>query len=78
VTSDLIVPRSSLAARETVASPPLIRETVVSPPLKVHVETAIAHGRRHYSASGEPLATTLAVLECPQREGFVAVDEPET
>ena len=42
------------------------------------VEVAIAHGRRYYSESGEPLATTLAVLECPQREGFVAVDEPET
>jgi hypothetical protein len=28
------------------------------------VEVAIAHGRRHYSQSGEPLATTLAVLEC--------------
>jgi hypothetical protein len=27
------------------------------------VEIAIAHGRRHYSESGEPLATTLAVLE---------------
>jgi hypothetical protein len=24
------------------------------------VEIAIAHGRRHYSESGEPLATTLA------------------
>jgi hypothetical protein len=32
---------------------------------------AIAHGRRHYSESGEPLATTLAVLEYLQREGFV-------
>ena len=40
------------------------------------VEIAIAHGRRHYSASGEPLATTLAVLECLQREGFVAGEEP--
>jgi hypothetical protein len=40
------------------------------------VEVAIAHGRRHYSQSGEPLATTLAVLECLQREGFVAVEEP--
>jgi len=40
------------------------------------VEIAIAHGRRHYSASGEPLATTLAVLECLQREGFVTVEEP--
>ena len=41
------------------------------------VEVAIAHGRRHYSASGEPLATTLAVLACLQREGFVTVEEPE-
>jgi hypothetical protein len=40
------------------------------------VETAIAHGRRHYSESGEPLATTLAVLECLQREGFVTVEQP--
>jgi hypothetical protein len=39
------------------------------------VEVAIAHGRRHFSASGEPLATTLAVLECLQREGFVTVEE---
>jgi hypothetical protein len=38
------------------------------------VEVAIAYGRRHYSASGEPLATTLAVLECLQREGFVTVE----
>jgi len=42
------------------------------------VEVAIAHGRRHYSESGEPLATTLAVLECLQREGFVTVEAPET
>jgi hypothetical protein len=40
------------------------------------VEIAIAHGRRHYSGSGEPLATTLAVLECLQREGFVTVEVP--
>jgi hypothetical protein len=40
------------------------------------VEVAIVHGRRHYSGSGEPLATTLAVLECLQREGFVTVEEP--
>jgi hypothetical protein len=32
------------------------------------VKVAIAHGRRHFSQSGEPLATTLAVLECLQRE----------
>jgi hypothetical protein len=42
------------------------------------VEVAIAHGRRHYSGRGEPLATTLAVLECLQREGFVTVEAPET
>jgi|SRR5262245_44083845 len=40
------------------------------------VEVAIAHGRRHYSGSGEPLATTLAVIECLQREGFVTVEAP--
>ena len=40
------------------------------------VEIAIAHGRRHYSESGEPLTTTLAALECLQREGFVTVEEP--
>jgi len=40
------------------------------------VEVAIAHGRRHYSESGEPLATTLAVLECLHRKGFVIVEEP--
>ena len=32
------------------------------------VEVAIAHGRRHYSGSGEPLTTTLEVLECLRRE----------
>jgi hypothetical protein len=42
------------------------------------VEAAIAHGRRHYSESGELLATTLAVLECLQREGFVTVEGPGT
>jgi hypothetical protein len=41
------------------------------------VEVALAHGRRHYSESGEPLATTL-VLECLQREGFVTVEAPAT
>jgi hypothetical protein len=40
------------------------------------VEVVIAHGRRHYSASGEPLATTLAALECLQRKRFVTVEEP--
>jgi hypothetical protein len=40
------------------------------------VDLAIAHGRQHYSESGEPLATTLAVLECLQREGFVIVEDP--
>jgi len=42
------------------------------------VEAAIARGCRHYSESGELLATTLAVLECLQREGFVTVEEPAT
>ena len=42
------------------------------------VEVAIAHGRRHYSESGELLATTLAVLECLRREGFVTVEDPAT
>ena len=40
------------------------------------ITAAIARGCRHYSESGELLATTLAVLECLQREGFVAVEEP--
>ena len=40
------------------------------------VEVAIVHGRRHYSESGELLATTLAVLECLRREGFVTVEGP--
>jgi len=40
------------------------------------VEVAIAHGRRHYSERGEPLATTLAVFECLQREGFLTVEGP--
>ena len=40
------------------------------------IETAIAPGCRHYSESGELLATTLAVVECLQREGFVTVEEP--
>ena len=39
------------------------------------VEAAIARGCRHYSESGELLATTLAVIECLQREGFVAVEK---
>ena len=41
------------------------------------VEAAIARGCRHYSESGELLATTLAVLECLQREGFVTVEKPD-
>jgi hypothetical protein len=41
------------------------------------VEAAIACGCRHYSESGELLATTLAVLEFLQREGFVTVEEPD-
>ena len=40
------------------------------------VEAAIARGCRHYSESGELLATTLAVFECLQRDGFVTVEEP--
>ena len=42
------------------------------------VEVAIARGRRQYRKSGEPLATTLAVLECLRREGFVTVEDPAT
>ena len=38
------------------------------------IEAAISRGCRHYSESGELLATTLAVLECLQREGFVTVE----
>lgn len=41
------------------------------------VETAIARGCKHHSESGELLATTLAVLECLQREGYVAVEMPD-
>ena len=44
--------------------------------LIVTIEAAIARGCRHYSEGGELLATTLAVLECLQREGFVTVEEP--
>jgi hypothetical protein len=40
------------------------------------IEAAIARGCQHYSEGGELLATTLAVLECLQQEGFVAVEEP--
>ena len=40
------------------------------------VEAAIARGCRHYSERGELLATTLAVLDCLQREGFVTVEKP--
>jgi hypothetical protein len=40
------------------------------------VEAAIARGCRHYRERGELLATTLAVLECLQREGFVTVEKP--
>src|SRR6516162_4812587 len=40
------------------------------------VEAAIARGCRHYNESGELLATTLAVLESLQRDGFVTVEEP--
>ena len=40
------------------------------------VEVAIVRGCRHYSERGELLATTRAVLECLQREGFVTVEAP--
>jgi hypothetical protein len=40
------------------------------------IEAAIARGCKHYSESGELLATTLAVLECLQHEGFVTVEKP--
>jgi len=33
------------------------------------IEAAITRGCRHYSEKGALLATTLAVLECLQREG---------
>jgi hypothetical protein len=46
--------------------------------LIVTIEVAIARGRRHYNESGELLATTRAVLECLQLEGFVTVEEPAT
>jgi hypothetical protein len=39
------------------------------------IESAIARGCRHYSEGGELLTTTLAVLECLQREGFVTVEK---
>ena len=42
------------------------------------IESAIARGCKHYSERGKLLATTLAVLECLQREGFVTVEEPGT
>jgi hypothetical protein len=40
------------------------------------IEAAITRGCRHYSESGELLATTLAVLECLHREGFITVEKP--
>ena len=46
------------------------------PEVTKQIEAAIARGCRHYSESGELLATTLAVLECLQREGFVTVEKP--
>ena len=42
------------------------------------IEAAITRGCRHYSEKGELLATTLAVFECLQREGFVTVEKPGT
>ena len=44
--------------------------------LIVTIEAAIVRGCRHHSESGELLATTPAVLECLQREGFVTVEKP--
>ena len=44
--------------------------------LIVTIEAAIVRGCRHHSESGELLATTLTVLECLQREGFVTVEKP--
>jgi hypothetical protein len=44
--------------------------------LLIAIEAAIARGCQHYSEGGELLATTLAVLECLQQEGFVTVEEP--
>ena len=44
--------------------------------LIVTIEAAIARGCRHHSESGDLLATTLAVLECLQREGFVTIEAP--
>jgi hypothetical protein len=49
---------------------------VIAELLIATVEAAIARGCRHHSESGKRLATTLAVLECLQREGFVTVEEP--
>jgi hypothetical protein len=50
-------------------------ERVMAELLIASVEAAIARGCRHYSESGELLATTLAVIECLQREGFVTVEK---
>jgi len=49
---------------------------VIAELLIAGVEAAIARGCRHYSESGELLATMLAVLECLQHEGFVTVEQP--
>ena len=49
---------------------------VIAELLTAGVEAAIARGCRHYSESGELLATTLAVLECLEHEGFVTVEKP--
>ena len=51
-------------------------KSVTAELLIVTIEAAIARGCRHHSESGELLATTLAVLECLQREGFVTVEKP--
>jgi hypothetical protein len=49
---------------------------VIAELLIASIEAAIARGCRHYNESGELLATTLAVLECLQRKGFVTVEDP--
>ena len=53
-------------------------KSVTAELLIVTIEAAIARGCGHHSESGELLATTLAVLECLQREGFVTVEKPSS
>jgi len=52
------------------------RATAESPLIAIIEAATRTPGVRHYSESGELLATTLAVLESLQREGFVTVEEP--